>query len=168
MAAQAYDYSAGRLAATGSEGEPWMKGAIEFTKKSLSVSKEIRRIRYLILALLKGREMKLRRFRASTVIKKTFFQADSKRLRWKSREKPTSGGVLFLVHWNEAVERSEADGPFSSQEALRGYRVGAPRPQPGETEAQLNDPEGNLFPVSERGWQWSRDLLIKLGRQPLR
>ena len=41
MAAQGYDYSAGRLAATGSEGESWMKGAIDFTKKSLSVSKEI-------------------------------------------------------------------------------------------------------------------------------
>lgn len=41
LAAQAYDHSAGRLAANGSEGEPWMKGAIEFTKKSLSVSKEI-------------------------------------------------------------------------------------------------------------------------------
>ena len=41
MAAQAYDYSAGRLAATGSEGKPWMKGAIEFTKKSLTVSKEM-------------------------------------------------------------------------------------------------------------------------------
>jgi NitT/TauT family transport system substrate-binding protein len=41
LAAQAYDYSAGRLAATGSEGESWMKGAIDFTKKSLSVSKEI-------------------------------------------------------------------------------------------------------------------------------
>ena len=41
LAAQAYDYSAGRLAATGFEGESWMKGAIEFTKKSLGVSKEI-------------------------------------------------------------------------------------------------------------------------------
>jgi NitT/TauT family transport system substrate-binding protein len=41
LAAQAYDYSASRLAATGFEGEAWMKGAIEFTKKSLGVSKEI-------------------------------------------------------------------------------------------------------------------------------
>jgi len=41
LAAQVYDHSVGRLAATGSEGEPWMKGAIEFTKKSLGVSKEI-------------------------------------------------------------------------------------------------------------------------------
>jgi NitT/TauT family transport system substrate-binding protein len=41
LAAQAYDYSASRLAATGFEGESWMKGAIEFTKKSLGVSKEI-------------------------------------------------------------------------------------------------------------------------------
>lgn len=41
LAAQAYDYSASRVAATGFEGEPWMKGAIEFTKKSLGVSKEI-------------------------------------------------------------------------------------------------------------------------------
>jgi ABC-type nitrate/sulfonate/bicarbonate transport system substrate-binding protein len=41
LAAQAYDYSAGRLAATGFEEESWMKGAIEFTKKSLGVSKEI-------------------------------------------------------------------------------------------------------------------------------
>jgi len=53
LAAQAYDSSAGRLAATGSEGESWMKGAIDFTKKSLSVSKRFRRIRYSILASLK-------------------------------------------------------------------------------------------------------------------
>ena len=41
LAAQTYDHSVGRLAATGFEGESWMKGAIEFTKKSLGVSKEI-------------------------------------------------------------------------------------------------------------------------------
>jgi NitT/TauT family transport system substrate-binding protein len=41
LAAQTYDHSVGRLAATGFEGEPWMKGAIEFTKKSLGVTKEI-------------------------------------------------------------------------------------------------------------------------------
>jgi NitT/TauT family transport system substrate-binding protein len=41
LAAQAYDHSAGRLAPSGSEGETWMKGAIEFTKKSLGVTKEI-------------------------------------------------------------------------------------------------------------------------------
>ena len=41
LAAQTYDHSVGRLAATGFEGEPWMKGAIEFTKKSLSVTKDI-------------------------------------------------------------------------------------------------------------------------------
>jgi ABC-type nitrate/sulfonate/bicarbonate transport system substrate-binding protein len=41
LAAQTYDHSVGRLAATGFEGEPWMKGAIDFTKKSLSVTKEI-------------------------------------------------------------------------------------------------------------------------------
>src|SRR4030095_892634 len=28
-----------------------------------------------------------------------------------------------------------------------------PEPEPGKTEVQLNDPEGNLFSVSEKGWQ---------------
>jgi NitT/TauT family transport system substrate-binding protein len=41
LAAQTYDHSVRRLPATAFEGEPWMKGAIEFTKKSLSVTKEI-------------------------------------------------------------------------------------------------------------------------------
>jgi len=57
-----------------------------------------------------------------------------------------------------------------SQAKRRSEDIGLelPDPKPGETEVQLNDPEGNLFSVSERGWQWSRDFLIKLGRQPLR
>jgi hypothetical protein len=58
--------------------------------------------------------------------------------------------------WAQAKRRSEDIG------------LELPDPKPGETEVQLNDPEGNLFSVSERGWQWSRDFLIKLGRQPLR
>lgn len=41
LAAQAYDNSVGRLSATGAEGDSWMKGAVEFTKKSLNVTKEI-------------------------------------------------------------------------------------------------------------------------------
>jgi hypothetical protein len=28
-----------------------------------------------------------------------------------------------------------------------------PDPKPGKTEVQLNDPEGNLFSVPEKGWQ---------------
>jgi len=41
LTAQVYDLHAGRLSRNGMEDESWMKGAIEFTKKSLAVSKEI-------------------------------------------------------------------------------------------------------------------------------
>lgn len=41
LAAQVYDLHVGRLGSSGSADEPWMKGAIEFTKKSLGVAKEI-------------------------------------------------------------------------------------------------------------------------------
>jgi NitT/TauT family transport system substrate-binding protein len=41
LAAQAYDHTVGRVTTSGYEGEAWMKGAIDFTKKSLGVSKDI-------------------------------------------------------------------------------------------------------------------------------
>ncbi|MBI4523567.1 MAG: ABC transporter substrate-binding protein [Deltaproteobacteria bacterium] len=41
LAAQVYDLHASRLAKNGSADESWMRGAIEFTKRSLGVSKEI-------------------------------------------------------------------------------------------------------------------------------
>jgi len=42
-----------------------------------------------------------------------------------------------------------------SQAKSRFKKIGLelPDPKPGKTEAQLNDPEGNLFSVSEKGWQ---------------
>jgi predicted enzyme related to lactoylglutathione lyase len=75
----------------------------------------------------------------------------------QSIEKPGIQYFGFQVEdWSQAKRRCEDIGLL------------LPDPKPGETEVQLNDPEGNLFSVSERGWQWSRDFLIKLGRQPLR
>ncbi|MBI3062359.1 MAG: hypothetical protein HYY83_10345, partial [Deltaproteobacteria bacterium] len=38
LAAQVYDLHAGRLSRNGKEDESWMKGAIEFTKKSLGIA----------------------------------------------------------------------------------------------------------------------------------
>jgi NitT/TauT family transport system substrate-binding protein len=41
LAAEAYDHTVGRVTTNGYEGDAWMKGAIDFTKKSLSVGKDI-------------------------------------------------------------------------------------------------------------------------------
>ncbi|MBI2361211.1 MAG: hypothetical protein HYV04_20285 [Deltaproteobacteria bacterium] len=41
LAAQMFDWHGTQLAENGSADQAWMKGAIEFTKKSLGVSKEI-------------------------------------------------------------------------------------------------------------------------------
>lgn len=41
LAAQVYDLHVSRLATSGAADEAWMKGAIEFTKKSLGVAKEV-------------------------------------------------------------------------------------------------------------------------------
>ncbi len=38
---EVYARPVGRLAATGAEGEAWMRGAIDLTKQSLGVAKEI-------------------------------------------------------------------------------------------------------------------------------
>jgi hypothetical protein len=40
----------------------------------------------------------------------------------EAREKPTSEGVLFSVRWSEAVERNEANVPFSAASARSELR----------------------------------------------
>jgi len=42
------------------------------------------------------------------------FQTVQKGFRCEAREKSTSGGVLLAVRWSEAIERNEADEPFST------------------------------------------------------
>jgi predicted enzyme related to lactoylglutathione lyase len=60
----------------------------------------------------------------------------------QSIEKPGIQYFGFQVKdWSQAKSRFKEIG------------LELPEPKRGETEVQLNDPEGNLFSVSERGWQ---------------
>ena len=60
----------------------------------------------------------------------------------RSIEKPGIQYFGFQVEdWSQAKSRFQEIG------------LELPDPKPGKTEVQLNDPEGNLFSVSEQGWQ---------------
>jgi len=61
LAAEVYDLHLSRLGGTSYLNDAWMRGAIEFTKKSLESPKRLRRIKSLILVLPKkpGAESKI-------------------------------------------------------------------------------------------------------------